>query len=90
MVWDWVRENWDAVEGKFGGGGVSSGLTRIIGASCAGLASEADAEAIEAFYLPKKIEGADRTVSQAAEAVQRQGRRVESGRRDVAKWLLAQ
>lgn len=90
VVWDWVRENWDAVEGKFGGGGVSSGLTRIIGASCAGLASEADAEAIEAFYLPKKIEGADRTVSQAAEAVRARAARVERDAETVGKWLLAQ
>ena len=25
VVWDWVRENWDAVEGKFGGGGSAAG-----------------------------------------------------------------
>jgi aminopeptidase N len=56
LVWDWTRENWDALEAKFGGGGVSSGLTRVIGASCAGLASQEDAAAIEAFYVPKEIE----------------------------------
>ena len=89
VVWDWVRENWESVEEKFGGGGVSSGLTRIIGASCAGLASEADAEAIEAFYLPKKIEGADRTVSQAAEAVRARAARVGRDAETVGKWLLA-
>jgi aminopeptidase N len=89
VVWDWVRENWDAVEGKFGGGGVSSGLTRIIGASCSGLASEADAADIEAFYLPKKIEGAERTVSQAAEAVRARAARVDRDAEKVGKWLLA-
>ena len=41
VTWDWVRANWDAVDAKFGGGGVSSGLTRVIGASCGGLASGA-------------------------------------------------
>ena len=89
VVWDWVRANWDAVEAKFGGGGVSSGLTRIIGASCSGLASEEDALAIEAFYLPKKIEGAERTVSQAAEAVRARAARLERDAEDVAKWLAA-
>ena len=76
--------------GQVRGRGVSSGLTRIIGASCAGLASEADAEAIEAFYLPKKIEGADRTVSQAAEAVKRARAARSRDAETVGKWLLAQ
>ncbi len=88
VVWDWVRENWDAVEAKFGGGGVSSGLTRIIGASCAGLGSEADAKSIEEFYLPKKIEGAERTVSQAAEAVRARAARVERDAEVVRMWLV--
>ena len=68
---------------------MSSGLTRIIGASCSGLASEEDALAIEAFYLPKKIEGAERTVSQAAEAVRARAARLERDAEDVAKWLAA-
>lgn len=89
VVWDWTRENWDAVEAKFGGGGVSSGLTRIIGASCSGLASEKDAEDIEAFYGPKKIEGADRTVSQAAEAVRARAARLERDAETVGAWLIA-
>jgi len=88
IAWDWVRENWDAVEGKFGGGGVSSGLTRIIGASCSGLGSDEDADAIESFYLPKKIEGAERTVSQAAEAVRARAARVARDAETVRAWLL--
>jgi aminopeptidase N len=88
VVWDWVRANWSAVEQKFGGGGVSSGLTRIIGASCAGLASEKDAKDIEAFYVPKKIEGAERTVSQAAEAVRARAARVARDAETVGKWLV--
>ena len=87
VVWDWVRANWEAVEAKFGGGGVSSGLTRIIGASCSGLASEEDAAAIEAFYGPKKIAGAERTVSQAAEAVRARAARLTRDAQPVAAWL---
>ena len=45
--------------------------------------------AIEAFYLPKKIEGAERTVSQAAEAVRARAARLERDAEDVAKWLAA-
>ena len=41
VVWEWVQRNWDDVDARFGGGGVSSTLTRIVGASCSGLASEA-------------------------------------------------
>jgi hypothetical protein len=41
MVWEWVQRNWVDVDARFGGGGVSSTLTRIVGASCSGLASEA-------------------------------------------------
>jgi len=87
VVWDWVRDNWPAVEVKFGGGGVSSGLTRVVGASCAGLCTEEDADAIEAFYLPKKIEGAERTVSQAAEAVRARAARLRRDAAPVAAWL---
>lgn len=89
VVWDWTRQNWDEVEAKFGGGGVSSGLTRVIGASCAGLASEEDAAAIEAFYLPKEIQGAERTVSQAAEAVRARAARLQRDAAPVAAWLAA-
>ena len=53
------------------------------------MASEEDALAIEAFYLPKKIEGAGRTVSQAAEAVRARAARLERDAEDVAKWLAA-
>ena len=67
---------------------MSSGLTRIIGASCAGLASEKDAKDIEAFYVPKKIEGAERTVSQAAEAVRARAARVARDADTVGKWLV--
>ena len=52
-------------------------------------ASEADAADIEAFYLPKKIEGAERTVSQAAEAVRARAARVDRDAEKVGKWLLA-
>jgi len=87
VVWDWVRENWDAVDAKFGGGGVSSGLTRVIGASCSGLCTEEDAAAIEAFYLPKKIEGAERTVSQVVESVRARTARLARDAAPVAAWL---
>jgi hypothetical protein len=39
--------------------------------------------------LPKKIEGAERTVSQAAEAVRARAARVDRDAEKVGKWLLA-
>ena len=39
-TWEWMQANWDRVEARFGGGGVSSTLTRLVGASCGSLATE--------------------------------------------------
>ncbi len=51
--------------------------------------SEEDAAAIEAFYLPKKIDGAERTVTQAAEAVRAKSARLARDADVVGAWVVA-
>eukprot|EP00959_Pyramimonas_sp_CCMP1952_P334178 6998840-Pyramimonas_sp.AAC.1 len=82
-----VLANWDSLEKRFGGGGVSSILTRIVGASCSGLASEADAVAVEKFYSSKETPGIERTVTQATEAIRARAARLERDADKVAGWL---
>eukprot|EP00854_Cymbomonas_tetramitiformis_P015073 gene15073-17814_t len=86
-TWEWTQANWDRLEERFGGGGVSSILTRLVGASCSNLASEDDAAAVEAFYGAKSTPGIERTVTQSVEAIRAKSERLKRDADELAVWL---
>lgn len=89
-TWEWSQANWERLEGRFGGGGVSSILTRIVGSCCSSLASDADATAVEAFFQAHPTPGTERTVAQCAEAIRARAKRLSRDADAVAAWIKKQ
>jgi len=88
VAWEYLREQWDDVKARLDGGGFL--LTRLVSLSTAGLASEADAADVEAFFAARGTPGMQRTVAQSVEKIRAAAAWLRRDAADVAAWLEAQ
>ena len=88
VAWDYLREQWDDIKARLDGGGFL--LTRLVSLSTAGLASEADAADVEAFFAARGTASMQRTVAQSVEKIRAAAAWLRRDAADVAAWLEAQ
>jgi len=85
IAWEWMKENWQMIEEKFGGGQFM--LPNFIKVTCQGFASFERLEDIKDFFEGKNPAGAARTIKQVCEKVELNAKRLVRDREDVKECL---
>lgn len=84
LVWGFLRQAWPMLEQQFKG---SMLLGRIAAASFESFTSEADADAVEAFFADKDTSAFQQPLDQGIESIRSKARWLNRESQNVATWL---
>ena len=86
LAWDFLKENWDEYDRRYGEGGFA--LMRLVYIT-AGFSSRERLEDVEAFFKVHPTPAAERTLRQSLEAVRLNIAWLDRNREDLAIWFAA-
>jgi aminopeptidase 2 len=84
-LWDWVTENWDALEKK-----LPPGLTMlgsVVTICTSSFTSPQQIKTIQEFFAKKSTKGFDQSLAQSIDAIKAKGQWIERDSEDVKTWL---
>ena len=84
MAWDFVRENWEEFDRRYGGGGF--GLMRLVGICNSFTDMDRYAE-VETFFQENPTPAAERSVRQALERIRLNATWLEKNREELAGFF---
>ncbi|TKA51094.1 hypothetical protein B0A53_05880 [Rhodotorula sp. CCFEE 5036] len=83
-VWQWLQENFATLEKRFSRGWMLSVLVKNTVSS---FTTEADAQAVEAFFREKDTKSFDQALQQGLDAIRASAKWLERDSNDVEQWL---
>ena len=84
LAWNFLKENWDTLDERYGGGGF--GLMRLVSIT-SGFASKEDYEDVENFFKANAAPAAERSVRQSLERIRLNTNWITSNDAILEEWL---
>ena len=84
LAWNFLKENWDTLDERYGGGGF--GLMRLVSIT-SGFASKEDYEDVENFFKANAAPAAERSVRQSLERIRLNTNWITSNDANLEEWL---
>ena len=84
IAWDFVKENWDEMDRRYGSGGF--GIMTLVGIT-GGFTSEERAADVEAFFTEHPAPSAARTIQQSLERIRLNATWINQNRASLAQYF---
>ncbi|CEH17992.1 leucyl aminopeptidase [Ceraceosorus bombacis] len=84
-LWNWIKQNWDKLNGRFAGNNFSFG--NIVKYALSNLADKEAIQDAESFFEGKQISKISMALAQSLDSIRTNVRWLDSDKQDVEQWL---